>query len=91
MLHLENLHKSFGSTEVLHGVSLDARKGDVVAVIGPSGSGKTTPRRSLDGLATSAARRLPPGRRRAAGPVFWPPAPAPCHNELRKNRLNRLK
>ena len=50
MLHLENLHKSFGSTEVLHGVSLDARKGEVVAVIGPSGSGKTTLLRCLNGL-----------------------------------------
>ena len=58
MLHLENLHKSFGSTEVLHGVSLDARKGEVVAVIGPSGSGKTTLLRCLNGLETSDAGRL---------------------------------
>ena len=58
MLHLENLRKSFGSTEVLHGVSLDARKGEVVAVIGPSGSGKTTLLRCLNGLETSDAGRL---------------------------------
>lgn len=58
MLHLENLHKSFGSTEVLYGVSLDARKGEVVAVIGPSGSGKTTLLRCLNGLETSDAGRL---------------------------------
>jgi ABC-type histidine transport system ATPase subunit len=41
-LIVENLHKSFGSLEVLKGVSLTANEGDVIALIGSSGSGKST-------------------------------------------------
>jgi octopine/nopaline transport system ATP-binding protein len=39
---VEDLHKSFGQLEVLKGVSLNAREGDVVSMIGASGSGKST-------------------------------------------------
>ncbi|WP_017728268.1 amino acid ABC transporter ATP-binding protein [Halalkalibacterium ligniniphilum] len=42
MIKVEDLHKSFGSLEVLKGISTEIHKGDVVAVIGPSGSGKST-------------------------------------------------
>lgn len=42
MLRLEGVHKSFGGAEVLHGIDLTVRRGEVVAVLGPSGSGKTT-------------------------------------------------
>lgn len=41
-LAVEDLHKSFGSLEVLKGVSLTARQGDVISMIGSSGSGKST-------------------------------------------------
>jgi octopine/nopaline transport system ATP-binding protein len=41
-LAARDLHKSFGAVEVLRGVSLAARTGDVVAIIGSSGSGKST-------------------------------------------------
>ena len=52
MVHAQNVHKRFGSLEVLKGVSLDIEKGEVVAVIGPSGSGKSTFLRCLNHLET---------------------------------------
>ncbi|GGD88613.1 amino acid ABC transporter ATP-binding protein [Paenibacillus nasutitermitis] len=42
MLQLENIHKKFGSEEVLKGISLQVNRGDVISILGPSGSGKTT-------------------------------------------------
>jgi len=52
MIVARDLHKRFGSHEVLHGVSLTVGKGEVVAVIGPSGSGKSTLLRCLNHLET---------------------------------------
>ena len=42
MIHLENITKSFGSLQVLRGIDLDVKKGEVVSIVGPSGAGKTT-------------------------------------------------
>ena len=50
MLEIENVRKSFGSLEVLRGVSLSVEPGDVVAILGPSGSGKTTLLRCINFL-----------------------------------------
>ena len=50
MLELKGLRKSIGGTEILHGVDLTIRKGEVLAVLGPSGSGKTTLLRCLNFL-----------------------------------------
>ncbi|MBE6678548.1 MAG: amino acid ABC transporter ATP-binding protein [Ruminococcaceae bacterium] len=41
-LEIKNLKKSFGDTQVLHGIDFSMEKGEVVAVIGASGGGKTT-------------------------------------------------
>ena len=41
-LQVDNIHKRFGSNEVLKGVSLKAHAGDVISIIGSSGSGKST-------------------------------------------------
>ncbi|AEQ52279.1 ABC transporter ATP-binding protein [Pelagibacterium halotolerans] len=50
ILEITDLHKSFGNLEVLKGVSLDARAGDVVSLIGSSGSGKSTLLRCINML-----------------------------------------
>ncbi|MDY6321818.1 MAG: amino acid ABC transporter ATP-binding protein [Succinivibrio sp.] len=42
MIELRDLHKSFGSNEILKGVNLDVNRSEVVVIIGPSGSGKST-------------------------------------------------
>ncbi|WP_041638883.1 amino acid ABC transporter ATP-binding protein [Anoxybacillus flavithermus] len=50
MLIVEGLRKTFGDREVLKGVHLTVKKGEVVVIIGPSGSGKTTLLRCLNVL-----------------------------------------
>ncbi len=50
VLTARGLHKRFGPVEVLKGIDLNIRRGQVVALIGPSGSGKTTVLRCLNGL-----------------------------------------
>ncbi len=51
-IKVSGLRKSFGSHEVLKGVSMTARQGDVVAIIGGSGSGKSTLLRCINFLET---------------------------------------
>ena len=48
MISVKNLRKNFGKLEVLKGVNVEIKKGEVVVVIGPSGSGKSTFLRCLN-------------------------------------------
>ena len=48
LIKIENLHKNFGKNEVLKGINLEIKKGEVVVIIGPSGSGKSTLLRSMN-------------------------------------------
>ncbi len=50
LVHIKDLRKSYGTNEVLKGVSLEVQEGSVVAVIGKSGSGKSTMLRTINGL-----------------------------------------
>jgi ABC-type polar amino acid transport system ATPase subunit len=52
LLEFRQVHKSFGDLEVLRGVDLAVRPGEVVVIIGPSGSGKSTLLRCANGLET---------------------------------------
>ncbi|MCJ7492386.1 MAG: amino acid ABC transporter ATP-binding protein [Dehalococcoidia bacterium] len=50
MIRCEDVHKRFGRTEVLRGITCDIAKGEVVVVAGPSGSGKSTLLRCINHL-----------------------------------------
>jgi branched-chain amino acid transport system ATP-binding protein len=49
-LEAENLHTYYGKSHILHGVGLDVREGEIVALLGRNGAGKTTTLRSIMGL-----------------------------------------
>ncbi len=57
-LEVDDLHKRYGSNEVLKGVSLAARAGDVISIIGSSGSGKSTFLRCINLLEQPHAGRI---------------------------------
>jgi polar amino acid transport system permease protein len=50
IVRIQQLHKYFGSNEVLKGIDLDVNKGEVVVILGPSGSGKSTMLRCINKL-----------------------------------------
>ncbi|WP_374496511.1 ABC transporter ATP-binding protein [Vogesella indigofera] len=57
-LTVEELHKQYGTHEVLKGVSLQAKAGDVISIIGSSGSGKSTFLRCINFLEQPSAGRI---------------------------------
>ncbi|MBA3814269.1 MAG: amino acid ABC transporter ATP-binding protein [Alphaproteobacteria bacterium] len=58
MILLEDIHKSFGTHEVLKGISGGIVQGEVLAIIGPSGSGKSTLLRSINLLETPTSGKV---------------------------------
>ncbi len=51
IISVSDLHKRYGSLEVLRGISLSIEEGEVVAIVGPSGAGKTTLLHAIGALA----------------------------------------
>ncbi|MGI9196288.1 MAG: amino acid ABC transporter ATP-binding protein [Candidatus Nanopelagicales bacterium] len=58
MVKSENVHKSFGHVEVLKGINLEVRQGEVFCLVGPSGSGKSTFLRCINHLEKIDSGRL---------------------------------
>ncbi|MBN1808278.1 MAG: ABC transporter ATP-binding protein [Planctomycetes bacterium] len=57
-VRIENLHMSYGDREVLHGITLEVKPGEMFFVLGPSGCGKSTLLRGIAGLVPSAAGHM---------------------------------
>ena len=58
LVHAVNVTKAFQGTEVLKGIDMDVRRGEVVVLLGPSGSGKTTFLRCINQLETIDGGRI---------------------------------
>ncbi|BBM66090.1 arginine ABC transporter ATP-binding protein [Vibrio alfacsensis] len=58
MIKLENIHKRFGDTEVLKGIDLDIKQGEIIVIIGSSGTGKSTLLRTLNFLEQADQGRI---------------------------------
>lgn len=63
-LTLNNVKKSFGKTDVIHGVSIDVEDGEFIVIVGPSGCGKSTLLRMVAGLETVTSGDIQIGGRR---------------------------
>lgn len=58
MLEIQNLHSGYSGREVLHGVSVSAKEGQITAIIGPNGSGKSTLLKTICGINPSEEGRV---------------------------------
>lgn len=85
ILEVKNIHKSFGKTEVLKGVSFNMNEGEVLSIIGSSGSGKTTLLRCINFL-----EKADKGTISVDGKVIFDGdnKEKQSHKEIRKSQLN---
>jgi branched-chain amino acid transport system ATP-binding protein len=67
MLSIKNLEAGYGKVKVLHGISIDVPKGQVVTLIGSNGAGKTTTMRAVTGMIKPAAGEISLGSTRIDG------------------------
>src|SRR5204863_2681491 len=85
-LEVDGLSKSFGERVALRDVSLEARRGELLAVLGPNGAGKTTLLSILAGIARPDAGRI----ERADGQLGWVPQQAGLYRRLTVEENLRL-
>ncbi|MEM9732803.1 MAG: ATP-binding cassette domain-containing protein [Pseudomonadota bacterium] len=86
-IHVDGLRKSFGDLEVLKGVSMDARDGDVVSIIGASGSGKSTFLRCINLLELPSAGNITI----AGEPIKFAPVKDGVMNPADRKQIQRLR
>ena len=86
VLEVEGLSKSFGHLQALNDVSLEARKGELLAVLGPNGAGKTTLLSILAGITAADSGVI----NRVAGEVGWVPQQAALYRRLTVEENLRL-
>ncbi|MFK7848910.1 MAG: ABC transporter ATP-binding protein [Rhodothermales bacterium] len=70
-IKIEDVHLSFGATEVLKGVNLEIKPGEFFAFLGPSGSGKSTLLRAVAGFGPEPRGRILIGERDVVGVAPW--------------------
>jgi branched-chain amino acid transport system ATP-binding protein len=75
MLHVENLHVSYGSIEALHGISFEVHEGEIVAMLGANGAGKSTTLLSIMRLPPPEAPTVKRGEIRYRGQSLLPVSP----------------
>ena len=78
VLSAERLTKRYGDHTVLHGVSLELRRGELIAIIGPNGAGKTTLLSILAGVNAPDSGTV----RRAAAGIGWVPQETSLYTKL---------
>ena len=62
---LQNIKKSFGATDVIHGIDVSIQDGEFIVIVGPSGCGKSTLLRMVAGLETATSGDIFIGDERA--------------------------
>ena len=69
LLKVDDLHVAYGKAEVVHGVSMDVRKGEFVVILGRNGAGKSTLLHAVSGLIPKRSGRVTFGGRDITNPV----------------------
>src|SRR5262249_9680017 len=87
VLRLEGVHKAFGNRQVLRGVDLSVKAGEVVVLIGASGSGKTSLLRCINLLTVPEQGRITIG----GEPIFDPDAAGKDRLGLKPAEVNRIR
>lgn len=58
MISLESVSKRYGSKQIIHDISFDVRKGEIIGFLGPNGAGKTTTMRVIAGYTTATSGKV---------------------------------